>query len=171
MSTWISDWDLFRFWDLSTLPICEHFRCWLPMSVPQFLSIFCPLSRICPFPVHFLSPFCPSFVLVPFLSPFCHKNSNFCPKKLQFLSACSCPVPFLSYLCHHFLLRFYQKLLDKNWTEMRPNYFRFYHLVTLYLNKSWTIIGLMEILSLSTFCPGTAFRPKILYITVFRGWT
>ena len=57
-------------------------RCWLPMSVPQFLSTFCPLSWICPFPVQFLSLFCPSFVLVQFLSPFCHKKSNFCPKKL-----------------------------------------------------------------------------------------
>ena len=53
----------------------------------QFLSTFCPLSRICPYSVCILSNSQLLFVFVLLLTTFCHKIVNFCPDLIQLLSS------------------------------------------------------------------------------------
>ena len=85
-----------------TLLVSNQSWCWLPMSVLQFLSTFCPMSRICPTHVLLLSTYRLNLVLVLFLTSFCPTKSQFCPHQPQFLSKILCPVSFLSFYCPHF---------------------------------------------------------------------
>ena len=131
----------------------------MSMSVSHFLSIFCPLSRIWPPSVHFLSPFWLNCVLVLFLTIFGPQHSYFCPFLLQFLSS-------VSHFCPLFVLisdiNLGKKSPDRIRSKIGLNIFLIYNLVTLKLDKPWTISRQYEILTLSSFCPRTTSCSKWL---------
>ena len=58
---------------------------------------------------------------------------------------------------------------DKTWIKIGLHHFAICHLVNLHLDKSWTMSGLTDVLSLSTFCQGfwTPTRRVNVHIIVF----
>ena len=65
-------------------------------------------------------------------------------------------VQLLSSFCQLTLNKSADKIEDKTWTKIGLHHFSICHLVTLHLDKSWTISGLLQGQSLSTFCPKTS---------------
>ena len=63
-----------------------------------------------------------------------------------------------------------EKLKDITWSKPGFDYFQIQHLVTLLVDKRWTILGLVEIQSLATFLPSTTFPQNCIYITVYVAW-
>ena len=109
-------------------------------------------SKICPCPLydHYLTP-----------------KSNLCPQKFSFLSSPShfCPL-FGIYVCHNSLKNWWTKTSQK-----LDLIFYIYHLVTLQLDKQWTISGFKEIQCLSIICPSLEIISKYIYITVSEAKT
>ena len=58
----------------------------------------------------------------------------------------------MSSICHCTLNKLAEKMEDKTWTKIGLDNFPICHLVTLCLDKSWTISGLLKGQSLSSFC-------------------
>ena len=116
---------------------------------------------------------CPHFVLI---------RSYFCLTCVPFLStvpllSCLC-LQILSFVliwtsfCHHwaqkcptFVLFWPSESMtngeDKYWTKLEMNHFSIFYLVTLQLDKKWTILGHSHVPSLSSFCPSTLFNLKL----------
>ena len=62
----------------------------------------------------------------------------------------------MSSICHLTLNNLAVNMEDKTWTKIGLYHFSICHLVTLHLDKSWTISGLVEGQSRSTFCLNTS---------------
>ena len=71
----------------------------------------------------------------------------------------------LSFLCHLIWLKLTKKLKDKIWSKFWFDNFPVCHLVTLLVDKRWTILILVAIHSSTTFCPRNAFLLKFMHIT------
>ena len=71
----------------------------------------------------------------------------------------------LSFLCHLIWLKLTKKLKDKIWSKLWFDNFPVCHLVTLLVDKRWTILILVAIHSSTTFCPRNAFLLKFMSIT------
>ena len=123
---------------------------------------FCLIFVHCPHFVPILSYFClkcvPFLSTVPLLSCLC----------LQILSF----VLIWTSFCHHwaqkcptFVLFWPSESMtngeDKYWTKLEMNHFSIFHLVTLQLDKKWTISRHSHVQSLSSFCPSTFFNLKL----------
>ena len=142
-------------------------RCWS--------ASFCPHFVICPEFVHFLSYDCP--VNDYFLSLSCFWLLSV-TKLPTFVQICStyCP-PFLDYsnFCPLFVhtpdTNSGKKQKTKSSQKLDWGILFFFNLVTLHLDKHWTILGLLFVQCLSTYCPYSWSHPKYLYITVFQTGT
>ena len=64
-----------------------------------------------------------------------------------------------------------EKIKDRTGSKPGLDYFQICHLVTLLLDKKWTILVHVEIQSLTNFWPGTTFFKKCIYAAVFVVWT
>ena len=135
----------------------------------------CPTFVLCPDFVLHMS--CVSPTHVPFLSLSCawpvsnhflSSNSRVSPHIVQSLTMNSCLCPLSDFI---FDWDAHKKSWDNSRSKSRLHNFLVCHLVTLHLDKNWTIFGLPKIKSLSTLCPSTKFHQNFPYITVFQAWT
>ena len=110
---------------------------------------------------------CPHFV--PFLSRLCLSSVPFLSSVPLLSSSCLQILTFVliwTSFCHHwtqkcptFVLIWSPESMtngeDKCWTNLGMNHFSIFYLVTLQLDKKWTILGQLPVPNLSLFCPCT----------------
>ena len=140
------------------MPSNEH-GMWLGAGCQCQYPYFCLIFVHCPHFVLILSYFCltcvPFLSTVPLLSCLC----------LQILSF----VLIWASFCHHRAQKYPTFVLfwpsesmtndeDKYWTKLEINHFSIFYLVTLQLDKKWTILGHSHFPSLSSFCPSILFN-------------
>ena len=116
---------------------------------------FCPIFVLCLAFVQPTSSICLNFVPVKHLSNICPRNLTFAPGKSNLCPYSPTYVLFLSSV----LAKIHQKLKDKSWSYVGLENCLIWHLVTLHLDKKWTISGHEENQHLSTFCPKTKILP------------
>ena len=116
---------------------------------------FCPAFVLCLTFVQHTSSICLNFVPVKHLSNICPRNPTFALGKSNLCPYSPTYVLFLSSV----LAKIHQKLEDKTWSYVGLENFLIWHLVTLHLDRKWTISRHEENQHLSTFCPRTEILP------------
>ena len=141
-------------------------RCWSASFCPHF--VICPefvhfLSYDCPVNDYFLSLSCFWLLSVTKLPTFVQICSTYCPPFLDYSNFC----PLIVHTSDNISGK---KQKTKSSQKLDWGISFFFHLVTLHLDKHWTILGLLFVQCLSTYCPYSWSHPKYLYITVFQTW-
>ena len=133
----------------------------------HFLSAFCLLSNIWPLSVHLLSPFCPTYAPVLFLTTFCSPNSYFCPPLVQFFSPLS---PFWPLFAHTSDFDFGKTYWTKSGQMLDPIFCSF----TAWSPCNWTKPGQFQDtynLKFVHLLPRYQIGQKWLFMTTLYGWT
>ena len=119
------------------------------------------MSRLCPTYVPPMTRVCPCPICDQHLS----SKSSLWLHQIQCLSC-------WSNLCPQFVISLWtnwqENMVDKTRTKIGLHHFSICHLVTLYLDKSWTFSGLLEGQSLTNFCPNTSCPTYVRLLSIPR---
>ena len=96
------------------------------------------ITFICQRHVLLLTTFCPAFVPVPSFVQNLSSISKFCPLYVKSLSQKN---QLMSTFCPYHEPKFMIISSDNPWTNLRFNFLKINHLVTLVLDKNWTFLG------------------------------
>ena len=125
-----------------------------------FCLVFVLMSSFCPVFVLIWSHLCPVPVLCPVFDSFLSTLISILSQSgLVSVIADSVLSPF----CPVLSLNFLENLGDKFQTKPGLNYFLIFYLVTLQLDRMWTIFGHQHVLNLSLLCPRNLFNPEFTF--------